>query len=89
MPKADDMHVEDAIKALTEVVSSAQTVVSQHDIDRLQAGCSLVNTFNFAVQVQAGRVQWQESDYKAFLIALCAMDAIGKTATENRDRTKD
>lgn len=89
MPRADDVHVENAIKALTEVVSSAQTTVSQHDADRLQAGCSLINTFNFAIQVQAGRVQWQESDYRAFLIALCAMDAIGKTSTVNKDRTKD
>jgi hypothetical protein len=66
---------------IENAIASLKEVVTQQDIDRLEAGTSLINTFNFAVQVQAGRVQWQASDYRSFLIALCAMDSIGKTPT--------
>jgi hypothetical protein len=40
--------------------------------------CSLLNTFNYAVQVQSGRNQWEPQDFRAFCIALCAMDEIGQ-----------
>jgi hypothetical protein len=52
-------------------------VVRENDSDRLQSMCSLLNTFNFAIQVQSDRNQWEPSDFRAFAIALCAMDEIG------------
>lgn len=87
-----DKNIEDDITALTSYTKPnpdqtetsldiVKKVSCEQDIDRIEAGTSLVNTFNFAIQVQANRVQWQASDYRAFLIALCALDSIGKTAT--------
>jgi hypothetical protein len=73
---------EDKPAPIDKAISAVMAVVTQVDVDRLDAGTSLINTFNFAIQVQAGRVQWQRSDYQAFLVALCALDEIGKTPTE-------
>lgn len=55
---------------------------SKFDKARIEAGCSLLNSFNFAIQVQAGRTNWRASDYRAFIIALAAMDNIGIEAFE-------
>jgi hypothetical protein len=52
-------------------------VVRESDTDRLQSMCSLLNTFNFAIQIHAERNQWEPTDFRAFAIALCAMDEIG------------
>lgn len=79
--ETEHVPIENAIKSVTTVLSNA-------DSDRIAAGTNLVNTFNYAVQVQAGRVQWQASDYKAFLIALCALDSVGKTPTRTEDNYK-
>lgn len=51
-------------------------VVKANDIDRLQTGAALVNTFNYAIQQQAKRQDWNTEDYRAFCIALAAMDRI-------------
>lgn len=68
----------DPIEAVKDV---AQRVAIDNDINRINAATNLVNTFNYAIQVQAGRVKWQPSDYRAFAIALVAMDSIGSTET--------
>lgn len=79
-PDNEDVEVKpDPLEDLKAVVN--KTIVSK-DVDRMNAATNLVNTFNYAVQVQANRVKWQPSDYKAFAIALVALDSIGKTATE-------
>lgn len=56
---------------------------AKHDQARINAGCSLLNTFNYAIQVQANREQWSPADYRAFIIALSAMDRIGIEAHED------
>ena len=60
-----------------ELATVVSRVVRDGDTDRLQSMCSLLNTFNFAIQVQSDRNQWQPHDFRAFAIALCAMDEIG------------
>lgn len=72
---------EDKFVSIEQAIANVRRVVTEQDDDRIQALTSLVNTFNFAIQVQANRVQWQASDTKAFLIAMCALDGIGKTPT--------
>lgn len=52
-------------------------VLKENDIDRMETAAHLLNTFNFAIQVQAGRQHWTTADYKAFAIALCSLDSIG------------
>jgi hypothetical protein len=52
-------------------------VVSEQDNERLRSMCSLLNTFNYAVQIQSKREQWEPKDFRLFAIALCAMDQIG------------
>lgn len=51
-------------------------VVKQSDVDRLMTGATLVNAFNFAIQQQAKRGEWTSQDYRAFCVALAAMDQI-------------
>ena len=60
-----------------ELVTVLNRVIRDSDDDRLHSMCSLLNTFNYAIQVQSDRNQWQPQDFRAFAIALCAMDAIG------------
>jgi len=68
---------------MTEIVpeNEAATVVARvvntQDNERLRSMCNLVNTFNYAVQVQANRQQWEPKDFRLFAIALCAMDQVG------------
>lgn len=47
------------------------------DTDRMRVGTQLINVFNYAIQVQAGRVAWSPSDFRAFAIAMQAIDSIG------------
>lgn len=47
------------------------------DVNRLDVGCALINVLNYAVQKQANRENWTTADYKAFIIALSAIDRIG------------
>jgi hypothetical protein len=60
-----------------ELSNSIQRVINDTDNERLRSMCSLLNTFNYAVQVQSGRKEWNPSDFRVFCIALCAMDQIG------------
>lgn len=60
----------------TEASAILTDVVKTNDIDRLQTGAALVNTFNYAIQQQAKREQWTPEDFRAFCIALAAMDRI-------------
>jgi len=57
-------------------------ISSNQESDRLQSMCSLLNAFNFAVQIQGGRNNWEPSDFRSFAIALCAMDLINETQRE-------
>lgn len=70
-------------KPENELGDVVNRVVRDNDIDRLQSMCSLVNTFNFAIQVQGDRNLWEPTDFRAFAIALCAMDEIGQNAKRN------
>lgn len=49
------------------------------DQARLKAGAALLNTFNFAIQEQAGRKHWTESDFHRFIRAYVAIDGIGRS----------
>jgi hypothetical protein len=60
---------------LSEII---QRIVNDEDQFRLRSFTSLLNTFNYAVQVQSGRDQWEPADFKLYAIALSAMDQIGK-----------
>ena len=66
---------------MTDEIETMQTtiarVVNTQDNERLRSMCSLLNTFNYAVQIQSGRNQWEPKDFRLFAIALCAMDQIG------------
>lgn len=56
----------------------------EEDRNRLRAGAALLNTFNFAIQEQAGRKHWSESDFHRFIRAYVAIDGIGR---EGQDKT--
>lgn len=51
-------------------------VAKEGDIDRMLTGANLINAFNYAIQQQAKREEWNGTDYQAFCIALAAMDQI-------------
>jgi hypothetical protein len=68
---------ENVSKPEAELSLVVSRVVKENDHDRLLSMCSLLNTFNYAVQVQSDRNQWEPKDFRAFCIALCAMDEIG------------
>jgi hypothetical protein len=55
-------------------------VDAEHDMHRIRSATALINTFNYAIQVQGGRSQWQASDYHRFVRALIALDSIGSEA---------
>lgn len=76
--------VDDVIKPETEMSVIVSRVVTEHDEERLQSMCSLLNTFNYAVQVQTKRNQWAPHDFRIFAIALCAMDEIGRHDTKRQ-----
>jgi hypothetical protein len=63
-------------------------IVANEDNERLRSFTSLINTFNYAVQVQGGRDQWQPKDFRLFCIALVAMDQINdKVSPPDRDKS--
>lgn len=62
----------------SELSMHLNRIVVDDDQNRLNSMCSLLNTFNYAVQVQSNRNQWEPEDFRSFAIALCAMDAIGQ-----------
>lgn len=53
----------------------------EDDQARLKAGAALLNTFNFAIQEQAGRKHWTEADFHRFIRAYVAIDGIGRSKT--------
>jgi hypothetical protein len=61
-----------------ELSTVLNRIVKSGDDERLSSMCSLLNTFNYAVQVQSDRNLWEPQDFRAFCIALCAMDEIGQ-----------
>jgi hypothetical protein len=66
--------------------SIIQRVVNNEDDQRLRSMCSLLNTFNYAVQIQGGRKNWNPDDFRLYCIALAAMDQIGMHTNENTTR---
>ena len=78
-PKAD-------MANLSEVDDHAKTIqeqINRLDMERLEVAAQLVNTFNRAIQVQAGRNDWTAHDYAAFIVALRSIDRIGYDAKAN------
>lgn len=72
--------------ALSDVDDHAMVVkeqINRLDMERLRVAAQLVNTFNHAIQVQAGRNDWNEHDYAAFIVALRSIDRIGYDAKQN------
>lgn len=75
---------------MSDVDDHAQTVLDQIqrlDMERLEVAAQLVNTFNRAIQVQAGRNEWTAHDYAAFIVALRSIDQIGYDAKQVAKRT--
>ena len=60
-----------------EMSDVVKRVTMDCDNERLRSMCSLLNSFNYAVQIQSGRKNWEPTDFRLFAIALCAMDQIG------------
>lgn len=61
---------------------AGRDILSRIDVEddraRLKAGAALLNTFNFAIQEQAGRKHWTEADFHRFIRAFVAIDGIGR-----------
>jgi hypothetical protein len=55
---------------------------AEEDRCRIKTGAALLNTFNFAIQEQAGRKHWTESDFHRFIRAYVAIDGIGRNKPE-------
>lgn len=70
---------------LHDVVSR---VDQETDRQRLRAGAVLLNAFNYAIQVQAGRNEWTERDYHRFIRALVMVDGIGREAQSERETAR-
>lgn len=70
--------MDDRVNPETSLTTILSRVVASEDNDRLRSLTALINSWNFAVQVQSGRKQWDTKDFRLFAIALCAMDQIGK-----------
>lgn len=45
------------------------------DVERLEGGVYMLNVFNYAIR-NAGRTDWTVEDYRAFIIALAALDKV-------------
>jgi hypothetical protein len=60
------------------VAAIFKRVALQQDMERVKVGAALMNVFNYAVQVQAGRNEWTHDDFRAFIVAHSAIDQIGK-----------
>lgn len=66
-------HTDDAAALTDTLVHNAST----SNFDRLGVVAALINVFNYAIQVQAGRNNWDEYDAQSFSVALGAIDRIG------------
>lgn len=53
-------------------------IVKDQDNGRLDVLTYLINTTNFAVQVQGGRKNWDRDDTRAFCVAMGALDTINR-----------
>lgn len=60
------------------VATIFRRVALEQDMNRVKVGAALMNVFNYAVQVQAGRNDWNHDDFRAFIVAHSAIDQIGK-----------
>lgn len=65
----------DQVKHASKII---QRVIHDNDVNRMMAATQLINTFNYAIQVQANRQQWEPRDYQSFCIALAALDQISE-----------
>ncbi|HEY6020872.1 MAG TPA: hypothetical protein VIY48_13525, partial [Candidatus Paceibacterota bacterium] len=61
---------------MSAVVGRLTTEELAKPTGRLESGVSLLNVFNYAVQVQAKRNDWNLDDFHAFLLAWRALDSI-------------
>jgi len=78
-PKADMSNLSD----MDDHAATVQDQINRLDMERLKVAAQLVNTFNRAIQVQAGRSDWNEHDYASFIVALRSIDRIGYDAKLN------
>lgn len=79
---------ESITKEIDNTVNSVVRQATNGDQQRLQMIASLVNVFNFAIQVQTERNNWTEHDTRAFGFALAAIDSIGAAAREEERLSK-
>ncbi len=78
----DDITAGNGSEEVAAVASLMERNAKAGDSNRIKAATALLNTFNFAIQVQANRTDWTEKDFMAFSIALAAMDRIGQDTIE-------
>lgn len=78
VPAAHDVYLGNTLEDMP--LEMLKRVDEDHDMNRIRAATSLINTFNYAIQVQAGRTNWVPSDYHRFIRALLALDSIGSEA---------
>lgn len=64
-------------------------IALEQDMGRIQVGAALLNVFNYAVQIQAGRNDWDHNDFRAFILAHAAVDQIGKAHIQNQKDIRD
>lgn len=77
--------VTELTREIGQALAISERVVHSADAERLQSMARLVNSFNFAIQVQGKRVEWVASDIRSFFIALSALDTIGQVKPSNYD----
>lgn len=85
MPANQQLAEAAAIDTMTQVLHRN---AANSDQQRLQVIAGLVNVFNFAVQVQGDRINWNEYDAQAFGVAMAAIDSVGQKARDMQ-RTED
>lgn len=73
-----DKYAEDLLEDMP--LDMFSRIDADHDMHRIRSATALINTFNYAIQVQAKRTTWLPSDYHRFIRALLALDSIGSEA---------
>lgn len=84
-PIAEEPNLLEPQAPMSDIDDHALTVkdqINRLDMERLEVAAQLVNTFNRAIQVQAGRNEWTAHDYAAFIVALRSVDRIGYDAQQ-------
>lgn len=71
------------------VAAIFRRVALEQDMARVKVGAALMNVFNYAVQVQAGRNDWNHDDFRAFIVAHSAIDQIGKNHINKQKEERD